>query len=161
MKLNHLNLTVPDVIKKKKFLEQYFGMRSGGGNKNIGFMFDDSGMVLTLTHMKVGRELEVKYPATFHVGFIQESEERVNEINARLKQDGFDVPPPSRQHGSWTFYFLSPGDLLSKCCASRSLGERMVTKRLHIGIYEASTTDYAIVRADGRHGPARLSGLLN
>jgi lactoylglutathione lyase len=46
---------------------------------------------------------------TFHVGFIQESEERVNEINKRLKDDGFDVPPPSRQHGSWTFYFKAPG----------------------------------------------------
>ena len=66
-------------------------------------------MVLTLTNMKVGRETEVKYPATFHVGFAQESEERVNEINKRLKDDGFDVPPPSRQHGSWTFYFLAPG----------------------------------------------------
>jgi hypothetical protein len=49
------------------------------------------------------------YPTTFHVGFIQESEERVNEINAQLKADGYEVPPPSRQHGSWTFYFMSPG----------------------------------------------------
>src|SRR5262249_27605188 len=52
---------------------------------------------------------EVKYPATFHIGFIQESEGRVNEINQRLKDDGFNVPPPSKQHGSWTFYFPAPG----------------------------------------------------
>jgi hypothetical protein len=26
-----------------------------------------------------------------------------------LKDVGYDVPPPSRQHGSWTFYFLAPG----------------------------------------------------
>lgn len=70
---------------------------------------DDSGLILTLTSMKLGRESEVKYPATFHIGFIQESEERVNEINQRLKDDGFDVPPPSRQHGSWTSYFHAPG----------------------------------------------------
>ncbi|MSR60536.1 MAG: VOC family protein [Planctomycetaceae bacterium] len=109
MKLNHLNLTVTDVPQTHKFLEKYFGMRDMGGNKNISFLSDENGIVLTLTSMKVGRETEVKYPATFHVGFIQESETRVNEINQRLRDDGFVVPPPSRQHGSWTFYFAAPG----------------------------------------------------
>src|SRR5262249_57504243 len=83
-------------------------MRGGGGNRIIVFLTDDGGMVLTLTSAKVGGEDEVRYPATFHIGFAQESEERVNEINRRQKGDGFDVPPPSRQHGSWTFYFLPP-----------------------------------------------------
>jgi lactoylglutathione lyase len=109
VKLNHLNLTVTDVAEAQAFLVKYFGLKDGGGNKNIGFCFDDDGFVLSLTHMKVGHETEVRYPTTFHVGFIQESEERVNEINRRLKADGFDVPPPSRQHQSWTFYFLAPG----------------------------------------------------
>ena len=109
MRLNHLNLTVTDVVNAQQFLEKYFGMKNGGGNRNIAFLTDDGGMVLTLTSMKVGREDEVRYPATFHIGFCQASEEGVNEINRRLKGDGFDVPPPSRQHGSWTFYFLAPG----------------------------------------------------
>ena len=109
MKLNHLNLTVTDVPAARQFLEKYFGLTDGGGNNNIGFLRDENGMVLTLTSTKVSRETEVKYPATFHIGFIQESEERVNEINQRLKDDGYDVPPPSLQHGSWTFYFFSPG----------------------------------------------------
>lgn len=109
MKLNHLNLTVTNVLETHQFLETYFGMRNMGGNNNIAFLTDENGMVLTLTSMKLGRESEVKYPATFHIGFGQESEERVNEINKRLKDDGFDVPQPSRQHGSWTFYFLAPG----------------------------------------------------
>ena len=109
MRLNHLNLTVTDVRETQKFLEKYFGMRSGGGNSNIAFLTDEGGMLLTLTSMKVGREDEVRYPATFHIGFGQESEEKVNEINRRLKDDGFDVPTPSRQHGSWTFYFRAPG----------------------------------------------------
>jgi catechol 2,3-dioxygenase-like lactoylglutathione lyase family enzyme len=66
-------------------------------------------MVLSLTNVKVGKESEVKYPSTFHIGFIVESKERVNEINKELKADGYGVPPPSRQHGAWTFYFLAPG----------------------------------------------------
>jgi lactoylglutathione lyase len=109
MKLNHLNLTVTDVQETYKFLETYFGMKGGGGNNNMAVLSDDNKMVLTLTSMKVGKEREVKYPATFHIGFIQESEEKVNEINARLKEGGFDAPPPSRHHGSWTFYFQAPG----------------------------------------------------
>jgi lactoylglutathione lyase len=45
----------------------------------------------------------------FHLGFMQESEEQVNAINQRLKDDGFPVPPPRRLHGMWTFYFEAPG----------------------------------------------------
>lgn len=109
MKLNHLNLSVTSVPEARTFLVRYFGLRDGGGNDNMAFVFDDNGMVISLTNMKVGRETEVRYPATFHVGFIQESTEQVDAINRRLKEDGFDVPPPTRQHGSWTFYFPAPG----------------------------------------------------
>ncbi len=83
-----------------------------GGNNNLSVLSDDNGFVLTLTSMKVGNETEVRYPAAFHIGFGQESEEAVNAINRRLKEDGFDVPPPSRLHGSWTFYFQAPGGFL-------------------------------------------------
>jgi catechol-2,3-dioxygenase len=109
MKLNHLNLTVTDVPVVRQFLAQYFGLRDGGGNNNMAFLSDDNGMVLSLTSMRVGGESQVVYPASFHIGFIQESPERVDEINRQLKSDGYDVPPPSRQHGSWTFYFQAPG----------------------------------------------------
>ena len=109
MKLNHLNLTVTDVPETHAFLEKYFGLKSMGCNQNMGFLSDDDGAVISLTHMKVAKETEVRYPASFHIGFIQESEERVNEINQRLQDDGFDVTPPARMHGSWTFYFRAPG----------------------------------------------------
>ena len=105
MKLNHLNLTVTDVMKTSEFLEKYFGLQAiGKGNRNMAFLSDDNGMVISMF-----RGSRVNYPETFHIGFIQESSERVNELNKRLKDDGFDVPEPSKQHGSWTFYFLSPG----------------------------------------------------
>ncbi len=110
MKLNHLNLTVTNPVETHAFLAKYFGMKSlGKPNSNMSFLTDENDMVLSLTHMKIGKEKEVRYPTTFHIGFIQESAERVNEINERLKADGYDVPAPSRQHGSWTFYFEAPG----------------------------------------------------
>jgi catechol-2,3-dioxygenase len=109
MKLNHLNLTVTEVMEAHAFLQKYFGLRDAGGNDNIAFLTDEDGLLLSLTSMKLVKENDVKYPATFHIGFIQESEQRVDEINRTLQAGGYQVPPPSRQHGSWTFYFMAPG----------------------------------------------------
>src|SRR5215510_4243630 len=97
MKLNHLNLTVTDVIATRRFLEKYFGLRAReGARENPGFdvLFNDHGLVLTLIQGRKG--VEIRYPETFHIGFIQESKERVNEINRRLKDDGYKVDPPQR-----------------------------------------------------------------
>jgi lactoylglutathione lyase len=104
MKLNHLNLTVNDVKAAREFLEKYFGLQTVGTRGNaFAALLDDTGSVLTLMH-----GAQVSYPKTFHIGFMQESEEKVNEINQRLKDDGFAVEPPQRSHG-WTFYVEAPG----------------------------------------------------
>lgn len=111
MKLNHLNLTVTDVAAAAEFLATYFGLRNQGGNKGFVALFDDDGLVLTLMKAK-----DVSYPATFHIGFIQDSEERVNELNRRLKADGFDVALPQRSH-AWTFYVKAPGGFVVEVMA--------------------------------------------
>lgn len=127
MKLNHLNLTVPDVRETRAFLETYFGLQGttnpytgeaippGRGGDFINVLFDDAGMVLTLTRATPGTE--VRYPESFHIGFGQPSAEHVNEINARLKADGYEVEPPQRAHGSWTFYFRAPGGFVIEVMA--------------------------------------------
>jgi len=107
MKLNHVNLTVFDALETRLFLEKYFGLRGHeGGNRGFQVLFDDDDLVLTLIKARAD---DVKYPATFHIGFIQPTEQRVDEINQRLRDDGFEVDPPSRLHGAWTFYFRAPG----------------------------------------------------
>jgi catechol 2,3-dioxygenase-like lactoylglutathione lyase family enzyme len=110
MKLNHLNLTVTDVQEATTFLVKYFGMRDMGGNKGMGFLTDDDdewGFVLTLT--KAGEETQGRYPGTFHIGFFVESEVTVNEIHRRLKEDGYDVPTPTRNNHAYGFYVNAPG----------------------------------------------------
>jgi lactoylglutathione lyase len=110
MKLNHLNLTVSNVPEAHHFLEKHFGLKGYGGREPgeaMSFLSDDNGMVLAL--FRAAKGTEAKYPAGFHIGFIQESAERVNEINQRLLDDGYDVAKPARLHGSWTFYFKAPG----------------------------------------------------
>jgi lactoylglutathione lyase len=106
MKLNHLNLAVTDVLAARDFLEKYFGLRSSGGHAGMSFLSDDDGFVLTL--MKAGKATYLAYPGNFHVGFFVESDEVVNEINRRLKDDGFEVAPPERHH-AYTFYVEAPG----------------------------------------------------
>ncbi|MDB5506068.1 MAG: hypothetical protein JWR75_706 [Devosia sp.] len=103
MKLNHLNLTVTDPEATASFLTTYFGLEHQGGNRGMVLLRDENGMVLTLMKAKT-----VVYPDTFHIGFIQPSEAKVDEIYARLTADGFTPGPPQRSHG-WTFYVQAPG----------------------------------------------------
>jgi lactoylglutathione lyase len=106
MRLNHLNLTVTDVAAAARFLERYFGLEAKGGNAGMAFLTDDDGFVLTL--MKARRSDPAAYPSTFHIGFFIDGEDRVDEINRRLNEDGFEIPPPSRSH-AYGFYVQAPG----------------------------------------------------
>jgi S-adenosylmethionine:tRNA ribosyltransferase-isomerase len=116
MKLNHLNLTVTDVAKAHGFLQKHFGLRDmGRSNDTMAGLYDDDGFALVL--MKAGRAAEVTYPQSFHIGFTQPSDEKVNGINRRLRDDGLDVPPPGRVHGAWGFYFNAPrGFMVEVAC---------------------------------------------
>ena len=104
MKLNHLGISVTDVIAAREFLETYFGLKGiGKNNRKMTHLQDDNGLILSLF-----KGPPITQPETTHIGFIQESEEQVNEIYERLKRHGFDVQPPARSHG-WTFAFVAPG----------------------------------------------------
>lgn len=107
MKLNHLNLTVTDVAAAREFLETYLGLHTmHTRGQSFAVLRDDGGLILTLM-----KGAQANYPKTFHIGFGQESVEKVNEINQRLKDDGFDVAPPQQSH-AWTFYVNAPGGFM-------------------------------------------------
>jgi catechol-2,3-dioxygenase len=111
MILNHINLTVSDAQETATFLEKYFGLTPMPGlahSKTFAILRDSQGMILTLIRGK--RDVEVTYPATFHIGFAQASREAVDEVNRRLREDGFTVAAPAELHGSYTFYFRAPGN---------------------------------------------------
>lgn len=112
MKLNHLNLSVPDVSQSRAFFETYFGFRcvAERGRNTIAVLVGEDGFVLTLSNFE--HTTTVEYPSGFHVGFILESRERVNAMYDTLKEAGFEAEPPRVFHGSWTFYLQSPGGVL-------------------------------------------------
>ena len=119
MTINHLNLTVTDPAETSAFLAKYFGLEPRGGNAGIQMLYDDQRMVLTLIKGRPddrdpsegadGTPGRVKYPSSFHIGFIVESHDRVNEINRQLRDDGIAADAPAHLHGAWTFYFQAPG----------------------------------------------------
>lgn len=106
MKVNHVNLTVVEVRAAAALLETYLGLQSHGGNAEMMVLLNDAGLVLTL--MKAGRSTTVKCPDNFHIGFFIEDEATVDAINQRLREDGFDVPPPEPHH-AYGFYVQTPG----------------------------------------------------
>ncbi len=110
MKLNHLNLTVDDVLASHDFLVTHFGLeplRGAPKTETMAFLRDDNGMVLSL--MNIQGEEKVTYPGMFHIGFVQESRQEVDAINERLKASGFAVKSAREFHGSYTFYLKAPG----------------------------------------------------
>ena len=109
MRMNHINLAVPDVAATRAFLETYFGLRcvAAPAPDTIVVLADESGCIVALSNFKKGDA--VVYPGVFHIGFMQSSREAVDALHARLSGDGIEVGPRKEFHGAWTFYFKAPG----------------------------------------------------
>jgi lactoylglutathione lyase len=104
MRLNHLNLTVTDVLATVSLLETYFGFTRSDMpcNEHMAFLHDESGFLLSMF-----RAVDVTYPKMFHIGFLQDSAREVHAMHRRLTEGGFDPPMPREDHGRLTFYFQS------------------------------------------------------
>ncbi len=121
MKLNHINLPVTDLEAAALFLETYFGLRrrfnpqQSEDDSDLILLLDDNELVCTL--MQADR---ASFPGSFHIGFVQSSEQQVNEIYQRLQADGFQVKPPRWVH-TWTFYVHAPGGFTVEVLADKEL----------------------------------------
>jgi lactoylglutathione lyase len=109
MRLNHVNLAVPDVAKTRNFFVEFFGLQCSEtkGQDVLTVLRDDAGFILILSNFQ--KDVTPAYPRDFHVGFIQETDAQVTAIYDRMKSAGIDVAPPKHAHGSWGFYVTAPG----------------------------------------------------
>jgi catechol 2,3-dioxygenase-like lactoylglutathione lyase family enzyme len=111
MALNHLNLTVPDIAATKEFFEKFFGMKCIASRGSVLVVLaDEAGLTLVLNQFK--KASGFSYPDdfdSFHIGFRQESPERVNELHAALAAAGYEPQSPREYHGAWAFYTKAPG----------------------------------------------------
>ena len=126
MKLNHINLTSLDVPADRAMFETYFGLQcSVMRGKALAVMHDEQGMIFVLNDFAKKRGT-FAYPEdsdVHHIGFIQDSKSDVDAMNARLKADGWDVPPPRDYHGAWTFYFKARGGYFIEVATATQLGQ--------------------------------------
>ena len=108
MKLNHVNLPVADVSATRDFFEKHFGFHciAEPTDANV-VLTDNAGLVLTISNF--AHADEVTYPKRFHVGFMQDSDDKVDDIYERLKTAGLRPGRPENMHGARTFYFTAPG----------------------------------------------------
>ena len=107
MKLDHINLTVENVVEASTFLKKHFGYQDIFEDNNAGMAGLEDGSGLSVLLMKGS---SASYPKYFHVGFDVETEENVNAFHEKLVADGMKISPPEQEAwGSYTFHFKIPG----------------------------------------------------
>ncbi|GAB3784179.1 VOC family protein [Spirosoma horti] len=115
MALKHLNLSVADVAETKAFFETYFGFQclDVKGDNIIAILKDENDFILSISNFH--KDQTVQYPADFHIGFVQETPEKVMAIYQNLKANGIDVgkePHTYGGRGTMSFYVTAPGSFL-------------------------------------------------
>ena len=112
MRLNHLDLPVPDIAATRDFFETWLGFiheRTLGQN-GLSILRDSAGFVLVLSRLQ--REGAQTWPYPFHIGFHMETEAAVSDLHRRMTEGGVDVGETSVQRGAFSFYFTAPGGIL-------------------------------------------------
>jgi len=109
MRLNHVDLAVPDVAAAADFFVRGCGFvqLARRGANEMAVLQDADGFVLVLTAAAAPH-----YPEGFHIGFLQPSDEAVHAAHARLAGAGFDAPPPAVAFGCLQFWVRAPGGIV-------------------------------------------------
>lgn len=105
MKLNHINLVVNSVRDAILFFETYFKFKCVEikGEQIVAVLKDEEDFALVIMQ---GKEGEAIYPKAFHIGFMQQNVERVNQIFHQLKTAGLvGENEPGKIRGGFGFYF--------------------------------------------------------
>lgn len=112
MKLNHLDLSVTDVIATRNFFVSNFDFKlQESPNPDLFAILKDKDN-FTLVISPIKKSENVKYPSQFHIGFLVDSREEVLKIHARLISANVKVPEPVESRRGFMFYFNEPSGTL-------------------------------------------------
>ena len=123
MKINHLNLPVPDVAATRRFFEDYFGFttRETKGDNMLSVLEDEAGFSLVIMAQSFNRNGNTTYPDAQHIGFLVATIEEVNRIYERLLTSDVALPQaPSNMRGVFGFYFHAPGNILTEISCAQN-----------------------------------------
>ena len=107
MKIEHVALYINDLEKARDFFIKYFGGKSNDGyhNKITDFRsyfisFDDGSRLEIMTKPNLAdTPKELNHTGFIHLAFSVGSKEKVDELTARLKNDGYEVLSGPRTTG--------------------------------------------------------------
>lgn len=107
MKIEHIAMYVTDLERTKEFFEKYFDATSNSGYHNQTtdfrsyFLSFDDGMRLEIMHKPAMENADKSLARTgyIHIAFSVGSRERVDELTARIKKDGYEVISGPRTTG--------------------------------------------------------------
>jgi catechol 2,3-dioxygenase-like lactoylglutathione lyase family enzyme len=122
MHLNHLNLPVADLAAARTLFEDLFGFQLLDQRGDvIASLTDDNGFTLVLANAaRFGGETP-RYPNTFHIGFILDQRENIDQMYDRVSAAGITPDHrPRRQHGSYGFYFTALDGILFEIASYQS-----------------------------------------
>lgn len=108
MTINHLNLPVSNVAETITFFESYFDFKclETKGDNMIAVLSNPADFILVLMSLKMSKTDHTTYPDAFHLGFILDSSEKVNETFSKLKAGGIQLErEPQKIRNSFGFYF--------------------------------------------------------
>jgi catechol 2,3-dioxygenase-like lactoylglutathione lyase family enzyme len=115
MRLDHLNLIVPDLAAAQDLFTGVFGFRvpMRRGDALVGLTGSDGFTLVLSASRRFGGDGAPRYPEGFHVGFVQETREAVEALHARLVAAPVELShAPRMMHGSYGFYFTALGGML-------------------------------------------------
>jgi catechol 2,3-dioxygenase-like lactoylglutathione lyase family enzyme len=126
MRLNHLDLHVPDVTATTEFFTRYLGLKylDTRANGGLAILTDGHGLELVLSHAieKFGTADQSNGPVTYHIGFIVPDRATVDTTHASMLAGGIELPTPPREiRGGYLFYVHAPGNVLVEIAARELL----------------------------------------
>jgi catechol 2,3-dioxygenase-like lactoylglutathione lyase family enzyme len=119
MRLNHLDLQVPNVLSTAEFFERHFGFQvvSNRASPAIIILSGEGSFTLVLQRRRCDNE---SYPEGFHVGFIVDDEERVRDKHQQIRDYGIACSDIITNNRGTMFYLSAPGGItVEVSCRSR------------------------------------------
>jgi len=118
MRMNHIDIHVPDVAATSDFLIRHFGLKlvDMRGVSGLAILNDDAGLEIVVSHPIEkfgGAEQTALQRVTYHLGFIQERREEVDRLYHELASGNAElIGEPREMRGGYVFYCLAPGHVL-------------------------------------------------
>jgi catechol 2,3-dioxygenase-like lactoylglutathione lyase family enzyme len=118
MRLNHLDLHVPDVAATRDFFRDHLGFTEieTRGTNGLAILHDDAGLELVISRpieKLGGGDTPTAGVNTYHIGFMQPSRAQVDDLFERLRAAGAEIwTEPQAMRGGWLFYCFAPGRIL-------------------------------------------------